>query len=50
MMNNNSFYLDLKRGRQAEVLVANAFRMMGYGVMDVTKNPIFWHKGIDLLI
>lgn len=49
-MNNSKFWLDLKRGRQAEVLVTNAFRMMGYGVMDVTKNPVFWKKDVDLLI
>ena len=40
-MNNIEFFIDLKRGRQAEVLVANAFRMMGYDVMDLTKNPVF---------
>ena len=44
------FLLDLERGRQAEVLVTNAFRLMGYDVMDVTKNPAFWKKDIDLLI
>ena len=31
------FYSDLARGRQGEVLVANAFRNMGYKVTDVTK-------------
>lgn len=47
---NNDFYLDLKRGRQAEVMVMNAFRSMNYGVMDVTKNPKFWKEDVDLLI
>ena len=49
-MKYKSFYQDLSRGRQAEVLVSNAFRMMGYEVTDVTKDPIFWHKDIDLII
>lgn len=40
-MDSINFLLDLERGRQAEVLVANAFRMMGYDVMDVTNNPVF---------
>lgn len=49
-MINNDFYLCLERGRQAEVMVANAFRSMGYDVMDVTKNPAFWKQDVDLLI
>ena len=49
-MINNSFYLCLERGRQAEVMVMNAFRSMGYDVMDVTKNPAFWKQDVDLLI
>lgn len=47
---SNDFYKDLQRGRQAEVMVANAFRSMGYDVMDMTKNIKFWHDDIDLLI
>lgn len=44
------FYSDLARGRQGEVLVANAFRNMGYEVTDVTKNESYQVKDIDLLI
>ena len=40
-MDSIEFLNDLKRGRQAEVLVANAFRLMGYDVLDMTKNPVF---------
>ena len=47
---NNNFYIDLNRGRQAEVMVANAFRSMGYDVMDVSKNSFYWKKDVDLLI
>ena len=49
-MQNNAFFLDLSRGAQAEMLVSNYFRGNGYDVMDVTKNPIFWKKDIDLFI
>ena len=37
---NNSFFIDLARGAQGEVLVANAFVEMGYEVMSVSKNPV----------
>ena len=40
-MDSINFLIDLERGRQAEVLVANAFRTMGFAVMDVTKSPKF---------
>lgn len=38
---SDDFYKDLQRGRQAEVMVANAFRSMDYDVMDMTKNVKF---------
>ena len=37
-MINNDFYNCLQRGRQAEVMVSNAFRTMGYEVLDVSKS------------
>ena len=40
-MDNINFLTDLSRGRQAEVLVMNAFRTMGYDVIDLTNNPVF---------
>jgi len=49
-MQNNAFFMDLSRGSQAEILVTNYFRGNGYDVMDVTKNPIFWKKDIDLFV
>lgn len=49
-MKNTNFWKDLERGRQAEVLVANAFSMMNYDVMDVSKEAVFWSKDVDLLI
>ena len=39
MMINNSFYRDLQRGKQAEVMVANAFREMDYDVFDISDDP-----------
>ena len=41
---------DLKRGKQGEVLVANAFRNMGYDVTDVSTNSDYWKKDVDLII
>lgn len=49
-MKNDTFFIDLKRGAQAEVLVMNYFRMNGYDVIDVTKNPAYFKKDIDLLV
>ena len=49
-MINNDFYMCLERGRQAEMMVMNAFRSMGYEVMDVSKCRDYWDKDIDLLI
>lgn len=46
----SDFLTDLARGKQGEVLVANAFRNMGYKVTDVTSNSDYWKKDIDLLI
>lgn len=46
----SEFLNDLAKGKQGEVLVANAFRNMGYPVTDVTSNPDYWKKDIDLLI
>lgn len=37
---NYDFLIDLARGAQGEVLVANAFIQMGYEVMSVSKNPV----------
>ena len=36
----NAFFIDLARGAQGEILVANAFMQMGYDVMNVSKNPV----------
>ena len=47
---NYQFYKDLLRGRQAEVLVTEAFDTMGFFVEDVTENPEYWDKDIDLII
>lgn len=44
------FIADLKRGRQGEVLVAEALRLQGYNVEDVTNNSDYWEKDIDFLI
>lgn len=44
------FLFDLARGKQGEILVADAFRNMGYPVTDVTHNPDYWKRDIDLLI
>lgn len=41
---------DLKRGKQGEALVANAFRNMGYEVTDVSGNSDYWKKDVDLII
>lgn len=49
-MAKNDFFYDLKRGRQGEVFVMNAFRNMNYEVTDVTKNQSYQKKDIDLLI
>lgn len=46
----SDFFKDLVRGKQGEVLVANAFRDMGYEVTDVTGDSDYWKKDIDLLI
>ena len=46
----DNFFLDLERGHIAEVAVANWFRARGFEVLDLTKNPVFWKKDIDLRI
>lgn len=46
----NNFMNDLAKGKQGEVLVASAFRNMGYQVTDVTNDSDYWKKDIDLLI
>ena len=46
----NEFYLDLERGHIAEVAVANWFRARGFEVLDLTKNPEFWKKEIDIRV
>ena len=47
---NNDFFYDLSRGAQGETLVANAFTQMGYEVMSVSKNPMWFKKDVDLMI
>lgn len=45
-----NFMNDLAKGKQGEVLVASAFRNMGYKVTDVSADSDYWKKDIDLLI
>ena len=47
---NNDFFIDLARGAQGETLVANAFTQMGYEVMSVSKNPVWFKRDVDLMI
>lgn len=46
----SDFLKDLQRGKQGEVMVANAFRKMNYDVQDVSNNKEFQKKDIDLVI
>ena len=44
------FKTDLERGKQGELMVAQAFEKMGYEVKDVTDDPSFWKKDVDFII
>lgn len=45
----NTFEIDLERGKKGEALVRNTFRNLGYEVKDVSDDSAFWTEDVDLV-